>query len=161
MEKIVSFLDKIFSQEMVTIIVGAMPVFELRGAIPLALGKFHFSVGKAFCLSVVGNLLPVIPLLFFLDYFSKWCMKFSWGNKFFTWWFNRTRRHSIAIQKYEALGLILFVAIPLPVTGAWSGCAAAYLFGIKFRYAFPAIVLGVLIAGVVVTLASLGVINLF
>ena len=160
MTGIVDFLSKIFSPEMITIILGAMPVSELRGAIPLALGKFHFTAGKAFSLAVLGNFLPIVPLLLFLDYFSKWCMRFSWGNKFFTWWFNRTRKHSAKIEKYESLGLILFVAIPLPVTGAWSGCAAAYLLGIKFRHAFFSIMLGVLIAGIVVTLASLGIIKL-
>ena len=160
-ERIVDFLDKMFSPEIITIILGAMPISELRGAIPLALGKFHFSAGKAFSLAVLGNFLPVIPLLLFLDCFSKWCMQFLWGKKFFTWWFNRTRKHSAKIERYEVLGLIFFVAILLPVTGAWSGCAAAYLLGIEFKHAFPSIILGVLIAGIVVTLTSLGVIKLF
>ena len=65
------------------------------------------------------------------------------------------------IERYEALGLVLFVAIPLPVTGAWTGTVAAFIFGVRFRYALPAVVGGILIAGVVVTLASLGVISVF
>lgn len=156
---LVEFLDKIFSPELIVIILGAAPVSELRGAIPLALGQFHFSIAKSLGLALFGNFIPIIPLLLFLDSFSKLLMKFPLGNKFFTWWFNRTRRHSEIVEKYEALGLILFVAVPLPVTGAWTGCVAAYLLGIKFRYALPAIVTGVMIAGTIVTLATLGVLG--
>ncbi|RKY85110.1 hypothetical protein DRQ11_10460, partial [candidate division KSB1 bacterium] len=80
-------------------------------------------------------------------------------NRFFDWLFRRTRKRSAVIEKYEALGLLLFVAIPLPVTGAWTGTVAAFIFGIRFRLAFPAIVGGILVAGVVVSLVSLGVIG--
>ena len=63
------------------------------------------------------------------------------------------------VEKYGALGLILFVAIPLPITGAWTGCVAAFLFGVRKRWAVACIAAGVLIAGVIVTLASTGVIK--
>ncbi|MBU2617583.1 MAG: small multi-drug export protein, partial [Euryarchaeota archaeon] len=83
----------------------------------------------------------------------------SW-DKFFDWLFTRThRKHNERFEKYGAIALSLFVAVPLPVTGAWTGCAAAFVFGIKFRHALPAILLGVLIAGVVVTLTCLGVLK--
>jgi uncharacterized membrane protein len=88
-------------------------------------------------------------------------MRFDFLKRFFNWWFARTRKHSEIVEKYEALGLMLFVAIPLPMTGAWSGCVAAYLLGIKFRYAFPAIVLGVGVAGVIVTMTTIGIIKIF
>jgi uncharacterized membrane protein len=61
------------------------------------------------------------------------------------------------MEKYGALGLIPFVAIPLPVTGAWTACAVAFVFGIRFRYAFVAILAGVIIAGIIVTLSCMGV----
>jgi len=160
-ERVAEFLSKFFSQEMVTLIVAALPISELRGALPLALGIFHFPVSKAFVLSFVGNILPIVPVLLFLNYISEYCMRYGWGNKFFNWWFKRTRKHSEIIEKYEAVGLAIFVGIPLPFTGAWSGCVAAYLLGIKFRYALPAIVIGVLLAGIVVTLTTLGLIKIF
>lgn len=158
---LVEFLKHIFSPELVVVTLAAAPVSELRGAIPLALGSFNFSVQKAVTLSILGNLIPVIPLFFMLNYISEFLMKFKWGNKFFTWWFNRTRKHSDLVEKYETLGLILFVGIPLPMTGAWSGCVAAYLLGIKFRHAFPAIITGILLAATIVTLATTGFINIF
>lgn len=161
MNKIVEFLGGIFSPELVTVIVAALPISELRGALPLALGMYHFSLGKAFLLSLLGNIIPVIPVLIFLNSFSHLLMRYSWANKFFTWWFSRTRKHSEIIEKYEALGLAIFVGIPLPMTGAWSGCVAAYLLGIKFRYAFPSIIFGIIIAGIIVSLTTLGLAKLF
>jgi len=82
-------------------------------------------------------------------------------GKFFDWWFTRTKKRSKIIEEYGTLGLILFVAIPLPMTGAWSGCVASYLLGMRLRYAFPAIALGVIIAGIVVTLTTVGIIKIF
>jgi uncharacterized membrane protein len=81
-------------------------------------------------------------------------------DRFFEWLFARTRKRSGALEKYGAIGLVLFVAIPLPVTGAWTGSAAAFLFGIPFRKAFPIILLGVMIAGGLVTAAVLGGVSL-
>jgi uncharacterized membrane protein len=161
LHNLVDFLNKIFSQELIVIILGSAPVSELRGAIPLAIGQFHFGAAKSYILSVIGNIIPVIPLLLSLEHISNFFMKFPLGNRFFTWWFNRTRKHSEVVEKYEALGLIIFVAIPLPITGAWTGSVAAYLLGIKFRYAFPAILCGILIAGIVVTLVTKGVLGSF
>lgn len=161
MNKIVEFLDRIFSPEIVTFIVAALPIAELRGALPLALGMYKFSLKKAFFLSFLGNIIPIIPVLIFLNFFSHLLMRYSWANKFFTWWFTRTRKHSKVIEKYEAIGLAIFVGIPLPITGAWSGCVAAYLLGIKFRYALPAIVIGVLIAGIIVSSTTLGLLKIF
>ena len=82
-------------------------------------------------------------------------------DRFLAALFARTRRRSRVVERYEALGLILFVAIPLPVTGAWTGMLAAFLFGVRRRYAIPAIACGILIAGAVVTLAVQGVLRLW
>jgi len=161
-QEIIKFLNRLFPPELVTVLVAALPVSELRGSIPLALGVFHFPVEKAFFLSIIGNLIPVLPLLLFLESVSKWLsMRFNWAEKFFSWLFARTKRRSKIVEKYGAIGLIFFVAIPLPVTGAWTGCVAAFLFGIRRRWAAFSIANGVLIAGVIVTLVSLGVIKIF
>lgn len=160
-QHLIEALKQIFSPELVVFILGAAPVSELRGAIPVALFTFKFSVAKAVLLSVAGNLTPVIPMLLLLDYATNIMMKHPLGNRFLTWWFERTRKQSKLVEKYEILGLIIFVGIPLPMTGAWSGCVAAYLLGIKFKHAFPAITAGVLIAAVIVTLASVGALKIF
>ncbi|MFC1787125.1 COG2426 family protein [Halobacteriota archaeon] len=138
------------------ILVAAMPISELRGAIPVAM-MYGFDPFTAYILSVIGNLIPVVPLLLWLEPVSNKLRRYKSWDKFFDWLFTRThRRHSDYFEKYGTIALSLFVAIPLPVTGAWTGCAAAFVFGIKFRHAFPAVLLGVLAAGVIVTFTSLG-----
>lgn len=135
--------------EWATIILAILPISELRGSIPVALA-LGLSPARAFVLSIIGNIIPIIPVLLLLEPVSNRLRKFRLWRRFFDWIFERTRQKADLIQKYEALGLMLFVAVPLPMTGAWSGCIAASLFKIKFRYAFPAILLGVLGAGVIV-----------
>ncbi|MDD5130493.1 MAG: small multi-drug export protein [Candidatus Omnitrophica bacterium] len=152
------YLDQL-PKELVVMIVGALPVSELRGAIPLALA-FGMPLIKAFWLSVLGNCLIVAPALFLFKPVTSALRKFKAWARFFDWIFERTKRNSDSIQKYEALGLIIFVAIPLPMTGAWSGVIAASLFKIRFRYAFLAIVTGVVCAGLIVSsLCALGVLS--
>jgi uncharacterized membrane protein len=105
-------------------------------------------------------MIPVVPLLLFLGPVSAALRRMSLFDRFFTWLFKRTRRRSRAFRRFGALGLALFVAIPLPITGAWTGSAAAFLLGVPFRTAFPFILLGVSVAGVVVTAAVLGGVSL-
>jgi len=140
--------------------VSAAPVAELRGGLPLAL-SFEFHPAVAFFLSVVGNLIPVLPLLFGLGWAEDRIHRWNHFGRCLDWVFARTRRKGRLITRYGSIGLILLVAIPLPGTGAWTGAIAAFLFGIPAKRAFPLITVGVLIAGVVVLLASLGVFHLF
>ena len=139
------------SQELITVVISALPVVELRLAVPIAIYLFAMPWYKAFSLAVIGNLLPVPILLLFLDKLAKAISRFEVGKRAVNWVFERTRRRSKVIEKYERIGLMLFVAIPLPFTGAWTGSIAAFLLGLKFRYAFLSILLGVLIAGAIVT----------
>jgi uncharacterized membrane protein len=136
-------------REWTTIIIATLPVAELRGSIPVALAM-GLPPAKAFILSILGNSVIIAPVLFLLEPVSSALRRFPVWRKFFDWLFERTRAKGDIIQRYEAIGLMLFVAVPLPMTGAWSGCVAASLFKIKFRYAFPAIFLGVIEAGMVV-----------
>ncbi len=143
------------SKELLTVFIASLPISELRGAIPFALGM-KIPILKAYFLAVFGNFIPVIPLLLFFGKAVGILERAAWGKKFLKWLFNRTRSRSRIVQRFEIIGLTLFVAIPLPITGAWTGTVAAFLFGIKFRYALLAITLGILIAGGIVTLVSLG-----
>ncbi len=138
-----------------TIIIACLPVFELRGSIPIAMGYYGMPTVEAFVLSIIGNMLPVIPLLLFLEPVSEFLRRWSVFEWFFTWLFERTRKNSESFEKYGTLALTIFVAIPLPATGAWSGCAAAFVFGIKFKQAFLAILAGVVIAGIIVSVVTL------
>jgi uncharacterized membrane protein len=150
-------------KEAVTVILSTLPIAELRFAIPWALAPAPAGGGltwpAAYFWAVIGNFIPVLPILLLLEPVSNFLRKYKLFDRFFTWLFNRTRRRSRLIEKYEALGLILFVGIPLPITGAWTGCVAAFIFGIPMKYAIPCILAGILLAGVVVTLASMGVIG--
>ncbi len=145
--------------EFIVMIVGALPVSELRGAIPLGL-YLGMPILKVFFWAVLGNMIFVPPALFLFEPVSSYLRKFKFWSRFFEWLFERTKKNSDAVQKYEALGLVIFVAIPLPMTGAWSGVIAASLFKIKFRYALPAIFLGVIISGIIVSfLSSIGILS--
>lgn len=150
-----------FPEWLATILISCLPVAELRAAIPIAILQYQMSPVEAYILAVIGNMIPVIPLLLYLDPVSSYLRKFSYWDRFFNWLFTRTRRnHSDTFEKYGTLGLAIFVAIPLPATGAWSGCAAAFVFGIGFKHALMAITAGVLIAGLVVTMVTLGGLSL-
>ncbi|MBN2191041.1 MAG: small multi-drug export protein [Candidatus Aureabacteria bacterium] len=141
------------SQESAVLIIAALPIVELRGAIPVAhlMGMKPF---KAYLISIAGNMIPVIPIILLLGPLTRWLSKFPGGRKFFDWFFERTRAKASLVEKYKAVGLALFVAIPLPVTGAWTGCAAAFLFKVKPVFAFIAILSGVMIAGIIMSVIS-------
>ena len=146
-----------------TFLIATIPVAELRVSIPVALSSFNMPWVSAYFFSVLGNIFPIIFLLWWLEPISKFLSRhFKIMAKFFNWLFNRTRKkHSQKFDKWGAIALITFVAIPLPITGGWTGAAAAFVFGIPFKKALPWIFLGVLIAGVIVTVASLGFISIF
>ncbi len=150
---ILNYLNNL-PQELSVVILSFLPISELRGAIPVAITVYRFSILKSFFLSVLGNFLFVPPFIFFLNYLNSYFMKFRWYNKFFTWWFNRVKTKSENIQKLEFWGLVIFVCIPLPMTGAWSGCVASYLLGMKPIKSIISIFLGILIAGTIVTIAT-------
>ena len=150
--------------EAVIFVMAMLPILELRGAIPWAwtfagvtANPPEMSIATVYLLAVLGNFAPVIPILLLLGPVSKFLRKAPVFDRFFTWLFARTRRRGKLVERYEAIGLTLFVAIPLPVTGAWTGAVAAFVFGVRTRWAAVCISLGILIAGVVVTLACKGV----
>lgn len=138
----------------VVFLISALPIVELRGSIPVG-HIFKMNPLTVYVLSVAGNMVPVPLILVFLGPISEFCMRFKLGRWFFDWLFARTRRKSADIEKYETLGLTVFVAIPLPVTGAWTGAMAAFLMGMSFRHAMVSIFMGVLIAGIIMTILSL------
>lgn len=144
----------------VTFVIGMLPVVELRGAIPWAIWAAKLPWQEAVLWAVMGNTLPILPLLLLLEPVSDFLRRNKLMDRFFTWLFERTRRRGKKVmEKYEALGLTLFVGIPLPGTGIWTGAIAAFVFGIRLKYALPAIFAGMLIAGALITLASLGILG--
>lgn len=140
---------------LVVTIISMLPIFELRGGIPAgkALG---LPVWEATVIAVAANMLPIPFILWFLGPFSRWLSKHSRTmDRFFTWLFARTRRkHSKSFERWKELALMIFVAIPLPMTGAWSGAVAAFVFDIPFATSLIFIFLGVIIAAAIVALAT-------
>jgi uncharacterized membrane protein len=143
------------SPTLAVLLVAMLPIFELRGAIPLGINFYHMVWYQAVIIAIIGNMLPIFLILLLLDKIASLLSRIRIFERFFTWLFNRTRKKSKIIEEYETIGLMLFVAIPLPMTGAWTGAIAAFLLGLKYIDALLAIFLGVLIAAVVVTTISL------
>ncbi len=137
------------------VLISMLPVAELRGGIPAgkALGM---PVWEAALLAVAFNMVPIPFILLLLGPLSSWLSRHSrLMRRFFDWLFARTRRkHSRSFERWKMLALMLFVAIPLPMTGAWSGAVAAFVFDIPFWPSLTFIFLGVLIAAGVVSLAT-------
>jgi uncharacterized membrane protein len=141
-----------FTPELAVFITSMLPIIELRGALPLAINVYHISWIKAFIIAYSGNLVPVPLILWLLKPLTTLLSRIKPVEKLFSWIFERTRKKSSTmIERYEEIGLLVFVAIPLPGTGAWTGALIAFLFGLDFKKSCLVIALGVFIAGVIVT----------
>ncbi len=150
-------------EEFIKVFLSALtPIGELRLSIPLGLGTFRLPWWQVYLVSVVGNMIPPILILWLFPKISTWLNQRSkLYQKFFNWLITRTRNKTEKkINQYGVLALIIFVAIPLPNTGAWTGALAAWIFGLPFNKSLWSIFIGVLIAGIVVSLLTLGFIKL-
>jgi len=146
-----------FPAEVMVFIMSALPLVELRGALPVAIKLFHLPWYEALYLTIIGNMLPVPFLLLFLKSLAKVVSRTDTGKRLLDWWFRQTRQRAAVVEKYERIGLVLFVAIPIPWTGAWTGSVVAFLSGLKFSRALLSITCGVVICGaIVVSLCLLG-----
>ncbi len=154
MEVMIEFIKHYFSKELTVFLTAMLPFVELRGSVPLgiSLGLNPYNV---LFLSIIGNIIPIFPLLLILNPVREYLIKhFKIMEKFFDWLYKRTLKKSDKVEKYGAIGLILFTAIPFPTTGAWTASIAAVIFKIKFKNALLAIIAGVIFAGIVVTFTS-------
>ncbi len=148
--------------ELQTFFIAMTPIGELRASIPIALWTYNLPVWSALLFSILGNLVPVIILLYFLEPLSRYLShQFYFFNRFFNWLFERTRRkHSLTVERWKEFALVMLVAIPLPFTGAWTGAIVAFVFKIPFRVALTLIFFGIVIAGLIMTLLTLGIIQI-
>lgn len=154
-EMIESYLAGI-NHELAVFIVSMLPIIELRGAIPFGI-TLGIDWWLVYILSVVGNVLPVpFIILFFrpiIDYLEKTRLFGKLAQKLK----KRTTSKIDGVNKYKMFGLFLFVAIPLPGTGAWTGAAIAAIMKMRIKHSLPTILLGVMAAGVIMTAVSCGV----
>ncbi len=148
-------------QEIIVMLIGMTPIGELRVAIPFAISFYKMPALEAFLWASLGNIIVVIFLTLLIEKLAHYAYHHSYTiHRFLTWLFERTRKkHSRKFEIFEEIALVLFVAIPLPMTGGWSGAVAAFVFGISPKKAIPLISLGIIIAGIIVTFLTQEIIN--
>lgn len=141
----------------VQIFFGSMiPWVEARYIMYYAMEFLHWQWWQALPLAVIGNMLPIPFILLFFKHVEKFLRNYRSWTRLMDWLFAKTRKRADAkIKKYEHLGLLVFVAIPLPFTGAWTGALIAYLFGLKFAKSLITIFIGVIIAAAIITILIL------
>lgn len=141
---------------LVTMLLSMVPVLELRGAIPIGVANgLNFSV--AIGVSIIGNLLPVPFIILFIRKVFTWLRRLSRKlDGLVTRLERRAKKKSDVVLRYAFWGLVVLVAIPLPGTGAWTGALVAAMLDMRLKRAFPAIALGVLIAGTIVAFVTYG-----
>ncbi len=150
-----------FKAGLITFLMAMVPVVELRGAIPYGVVA-GLSVPVAFVLAVIGNLVPIPVLVLFTRKVFEWLRKMSSGlDRIVSRLEAKAEKNKEVVLKYQFWGLVLLVAIPLPGTGAWTGALVAAMMDMRLKRAMPAITLGVLIAGVIVTTVTYGAGALF
>ncbi len=152
------FLD-IITKELILLFIAALPLLELRGAIPIGV-SMGMSPVHATVISILGSLIPVPFLLFFLEPVFIYLRTVDLFRGTVDKMVKRTIKKGGNIEKYRIIGLIIFVSIPLPGTGVWTGSLAAILFNIPRKQALPAIALGNFIAGIIVFILSYIVVNI-
>jgi uncharacterized membrane protein len=142
---------------------GSMiPWLESRYVIVYAMLGLNWSWVSAFPIAVIGNILPIPFILLFFKYIEKFLRNFKFWTNIMDKLFKKTRaRADSKIRRYEHLGLLLFVAIPLPFTGAWTGALIAYLFDLKFSKSLLIIFIGILIAAIIMIVITLTLGNIF
>ena len=153
LEKVLTFL----SIELTVLLTAALPIIELRGAIPVGI-SLGMSPLHATVISFIGSMIPVPIILFTIRPIFNYLKKTKLCKNLINKLTNKSiNNNGGKIQKYGAWGLMLIVAIPLPGTGVWSGSLAASLLDMRFKWAFPAILVGNLIAAIIIMALSNGV----
>ena len=161
-ESIVAWITGIFGVSIGKLIgvlfISIIPIIELRGAIPVA-----FAIGiswqTAMICSIIGNLLPIPFILLFLDYVFKFMKEHNIFKNLVLKMEEKAQKGSKKVEKYKFLGLLIFVAIPLPGTGGWTGALIASVMKMNKKHAFLSISGGVIIAGIIVTLLTYGLVG--
>lgn len=152
-----------FPPVLATVIIASLPLAEVQAAIPIAVTVYKLDPLVAYLLAIFGSIVPAIFILSLLGPVSGYLIeRFDWAKKFFDWLWHRTRhKFSGNYAKWGYLALVVFSATPLPGAGVWSGAVAAFLFGIPKKIALILLFIGTSIAGVLISLTTLGITSLF
>jgi len=142
--------------ELAVFLISLLPIFEIRGGVIAGLALFGMSVPETLLWGFLGNIASVTPVLLFLEPISKWLYGNRYADRLFHWLFARAERKAAQVNRWGVLGLTIFVGIPLPGTGAWSGAIVAVFLGMHRWRALAACYAGVVMAGIIVTVVTLG-----
>ncbi len=146
------------SKEAIVFIISMIPILELRGGL-VAASLMNIDIVRAIWYCVIGNIISVPFILLLITPIFNWLKRTALFRPMVEKLENRALGKSEQIEKYQFWGLVLFVGIPLPGTGAWTGSLVASLLGIKFKKAFPAVLLGIVMATVIMSIASYGLLG--
>lgn len=155
-----STLGQYISKEAVVFVISMVPILELRGGL-LVSKMIGVPLLTAIPLCIVGNIIPIPFILLFIKQIFKWLKRVPLFDKFITKLENRAMGKSDSIKRYEFWGLALFVGIPLPGTGAWTGSLIAALLDIDFKKAIIAELVGIAMATVIMSIVSYGLLGMF
>ena len=149
-----------FGREIIVFIISILPVLELRGGL-IAASLLGVKPITGYIVSIIGNIIPVPFILLFINKILEWMRnsKIKIFNKVSSWLDKKARKHKNSIEKYGYLGLVLFVGIPLPGTGAWTGCLASSVLEMNRKKSFFAVMLGILMASIIMMIVSYGIIG--
>jgi len=162
LESVIQFFQhSIHDPGWITFLLAMTPIGELRIALPWGITYGHLTWVQAYFWAISGNFLIAIPLIYLLEPVSSALMLWGPGERFFSWLFARTRRKGQLIETWEFIGLMIFVGIPLPVTGAWTGAVAGFLFGLAHWKSLAAILCGLFMSATIVTLITLTGVRIF
>ena len=156
-------LDNIIVKYLITLFLGMCPIIEIRGAIPIGVG-LGLSYLESFIIGFIGNIIPIYFIVKFIGPIFEFFRKWKLFRIIIDWASNRATKkieENTKLQNYTALGLFIFVAIPIPTTGAWVGSLIANFLHIPLKKAFPPLALGVLTAGIIVLIATGSIVTLF
>lgn len=161
-EAIKTFFLETVGREWCVFFCSMIPIIELRGAIPMG-AAFSLPWWQTYIISVIGNMIPVPFILLFIKKIIRWMSnsKVKFFNKTAGFLMRKVEKNRERIEKYSFFGVCLFVAIPLPATGAWTGSLVAAMIDMKFWKAVLSAFIGVLVAGVIMTLISYGIAAIF
>ena len=149
-----------FGKELLVFFISILPILELRGGL-LAASLLGVKPLTAYIVSIVGNCLPIPFILLFINKIIEWMgnSKIKWMRKFSNWLDRKANKNKSQIEKYGYIGLLLFVGIPLPGTGAWTGCLVASVLGMNRKKSFFAILGGVVMASIIMMIISYGILG--
>ena len=145
-------------KEMIIFLISMVPILELRGGL-LAASFLNIDIVRAIWFCVIGNIIPVPFILLLITPVFRWLKSTRTFRPMVEKLESRAMGKSEQIEKYQFWGLVLFVGIPLPGTGAWTGSLIASLLGVRFKKAFPAVLLGIVIATVIMSVLSYGLLG--